>query len=379
MSQNDFTIDNQSFPATRADINSAIQALATLSSGSTAPATPFPNQFWMDTTTDPYVLKIRNSANNQWILVAEVNQTSVFFAITAYLFATSGTVTAPSISFTGDRDTGLYSVAGNTIGLTTNGTLRYQFGPNGELGVDSSADYGTAGYALVSNGSGSSPSWSLVSGVLLKAPRIITNTALTSYTTPAGCNSIYVEAIGGGGGGGGTVGYSAGQQGGGGGGGGSYCAKYFDSASGISPSTAYTIAVGTGGAGGSTSGGNGGTGGSTTFTVGATTITAGGGGGGGGVTATGASGSGGTGAGGTATNGDLNVRGGPAFVARTDTSGAGGCSFFGNGGNGRNSSGNGNSGAVYGSGGGGSASISVGTNYSGGAGADGLIRIWEYS
>ena len=34
MSQNDFTIANQTFPNTRADINSALQALASTSSGS---------------------------------------------------------------------------------------------------------------------------------------------------------------------------------------------------------------------------------------------------------------------------------------------------------------------------------------------------------
>jgi hypothetical protein len=373
MSQNDFTIDNQSFPATRADINSAIQALATLSSGSTAPATPFPNQFWMDTTTDPYVLKIRNSANNQWITVAEVNQTSVFFAITAYLFATSGTVTAPSISFTGDRDTGLYSVAGNTIGVTTNGTLRYQFGPNGELGVDSSADYGTSGYALTSNGTGASPSWSLVSGLLLKAPRIITNTATTSYTTPANCNAIYVECVGGGGGSGSVAGGTGVTQRSGGGGGGGYCAKYFDSVSGISPSTSYNITIGSGGLGSTNSGGtSGASGGATSITVGAVTLSANGGGGGSGVSGTSA-GTGSGGSGGGSTNGDYGISG-----QTGEAGGAGGSSHFGFGSPTRASPSGGGNGQSYGGGASGAYSNSASSQV-GGNGAQGLMKIWEYS
>ena len=58
MSQNDFTIANQTFPNTRADINSALQALASTSSGSSAPSTTFANQFWYDTSAN--TLYIRN-------------------------------------------------------------------------------------------------------------------------------------------------------------------------------------------------------------------------------------------------------------------------------------------------------------------------------
>jgi hypothetical protein len=38
MSQHDYTIANQGFPATRADINNALSAIATNNSGTTAPS-----------------------------------------------------------------------------------------------------------------------------------------------------------------------------------------------------------------------------------------------------------------------------------------------------------------------------------------------------
>lgn len=74
MSQNDMTIANQGFPATRSDINSALQALASTSSGSTAPSTTFANQLWYDDANN--ILKIRNEANSAWISILTLNQST---------------------------------------------------------------------------------------------------------------------------------------------------------------------------------------------------------------------------------------------------------------------------------------------------------------
>tara|TARA_R110001592_G_scaffold61921_2_gene189226 strand:- start:2662 stop:3723 length:1062 start_codon:yes stop_codon:yes gene_type:complete len=65
MSQNDFNIANQGFPSFRSDLNDALQALASNSSGATEPATTYAGQFWYDSTND--VLKFRNEANSAWI------------------------------------------------------------------------------------------------------------------------------------------------------------------------------------------------------------------------------------------------------------------------------------------------------------------------
>jgi len=74
MSQNDMTISNQGFPATRADINLALQALASTSSGATAPSTTFANQLWYDDANN--ILKIRNEANSAWISILTLNQST---------------------------------------------------------------------------------------------------------------------------------------------------------------------------------------------------------------------------------------------------------------------------------------------------------------
>lgn len=65
MSQNDMSIANASGATVRADINSALQALASQNSGSSAPSTTYANQWWHDDTND--IMKIRDEANANWI------------------------------------------------------------------------------------------------------------------------------------------------------------------------------------------------------------------------------------------------------------------------------------------------------------------------
>lgn len=245
----------------------------------------------------------------------------------------------------------------------------------GALGVGSSPSYGTAGQALVSGGTGAAPTWASLAGRLLRAPQILTS--LTSYTTPANCNAIYVEAVGAGGGGGASQTAATTYDAAGGGGSGAYCAKYFT----VTPSTTYTYAIGPAGAAG-TAGGNGGTGGTTTFTVGAVTLSAAGGTGGisyAAVSSSAVSLSPG-GVGGVATGGDINVNGTSGqfgIVAQTLVIGGGGApSFFGGGGDSSTNAAGGAGG--YGAGGGG-ASSGAGPDYSGGAGGQGVIRVWEYA
>jgi hypothetical protein len=79
MSQNDLVIDNQTFPATRADINNALQALGSTNSGSTAPTTTYANMLWYDTSNN--ILKIRAEANDAWISIGYLNQSTDTFSL----------------------------------------------------------------------------------------------------------------------------------------------------------------------------------------------------------------------------------------------------------------------------------------------------------
>ena len=67
MSQHDLDLANAAGVVFRADLNAALVALGTLSSGATAPGTTFAYQWWADTTTG--LLKIRNAANSAWVTV----------------------------------------------------------------------------------------------------------------------------------------------------------------------------------------------------------------------------------------------------------------------------------------------------------------------
>lgn len=78
MSQHDFNIDNQSAPAFRGDLNNALEALGTLSSGPTAPATTYANMQWYDTANN--ILKMRSEADDAWIDIGTLDQSTNTFA-----------------------------------------------------------------------------------------------------------------------------------------------------------------------------------------------------------------------------------------------------------------------------------------------------------
>jgi hypothetical protein len=110
MSQHDFNIANQTSAASRADINSALTALATLSSGATAPSTTYANMLWYDTANN--VLKIRNEADSNWINVGYLDQGSNAFRILddTQVMNTGGTQTG----LLGDQSTATWEAGTGT-------------------------------------------------------------------------------------------------------------------------------------------------------------------------------------------------------------------------------------------------------------------------
>lgn len=120
MSQHDFNIANQLFPATRADLNNAFVALASNSSGDAEPTTTYANQWWYETDTN--TLKLRNEANSAWIEIATLDQSSNnVLSITTQgltLGATAITATATEINIL-DALTRGSLIYGNPSGVTS--------------------------------------------------------------------------------------------------------------------------------------------------------------------------------------------------------------------------------------------------------------------
>ena len=118
MSQHDFNIANQSFPATRTDLNNALAALASNSSGDTEPGTTYANQWWYETDTN--ILKLRNEANNGWVdvITLDASMTASASELNQLDDITRGSILYGNASGATDR---LAAGAASTV-LTSDGT-----------------------------------------------------------------------------------------------------------------------------------------------------------------------------------------------------------------------------------------------------------------
>ena len=84
---------------------------------------------WADTTAG--IMKMRNGANSAWISLWELDGT--FIATDISLSA--GSAAAPSLFFTGDTNTGLFSPGADTVALATAGSNRLHITSAGLVGI----------------------------------------------------------------------------------------------------------------------------------------------------------------------------------------------------------------------------------------------------
>ena len=120
MATHDYVLDNASGANFRADINNALAAIVSNNSSSSEPSTKYAYQWWADTNEG--VLKIRNSSNDGWITLLQLDGT---------LTLEDGSASAPALGFRDDLNTGIFSSAADTLDVSCGGTTRGSFSSSG--------------------------------------------------------------------------------------------------------------------------------------------------------------------------------------------------------------------------------------------------------
>ena len=129
MATHDYVIANGTGAAVRSDLNGALAAIVSQNSSATEPSPSYAYQRWADTTAG--VMKMRNGANNAWISLYELDGT--FLAGDISLSA--GAAATPSLFFTGDTNTGIYSPGADQVAISTGGTGRLFVTSAGNVGI----------------------------------------------------------------------------------------------------------------------------------------------------------------------------------------------------------------------------------------------------
>ena len=120
MATHDYVLDNATGANFRADLNLALAAIVSNNSSSTEPSTKYAYQWWADTNDG--VLKIRNSGNDGWVTLLQLDGT---------LTLEDGSNSAPALGFRDDLNTGIFSSAADTLDITCGGTTRGSFSSTG--------------------------------------------------------------------------------------------------------------------------------------------------------------------------------------------------------------------------------------------------------
>jgi hypothetical protein len=221
-----YTIENASGANVRIDLNNVFAAIQSNNSKSSDLATSqcVAGMTFLNTTSN--ILKIRNSSNNGFTEIGSINSDNLGLlpraggTMTGVLkIDDSNSASTPALSFDTDPDTGLFRKAANKIGLSTGGVEQMFFDSDGITlqlqnnlrfaDADSShyiglsapgtisssftltlpaTDTPVAGYALVSNGSGTL-SWGVAGGASQGIFWENNQTVTSNYTITNGKNA----------------------------------------------------------------------------------------------------------------------------------------------------------------------------------------------
>ena len=129
MATHDYVIDNSTGANVRADINNVLQAILTNNSSSSAPSTTAAYMFWADTTSG--TLKIRNSSDNAWVELLQLDGT---------LTLEDGSASTPGLAFRDDLNTGIYSSGDDRFNIATAGVERMELNTTSTIFNEDGAD-----------------------------------------------------------------------------------------------------------------------------------------------------------------------------------------------------------------------------------------------
>lgn len=145
-------IENGTGSTVRADLNANFLALFQSNAGASEPAQMFKCQLWADETNS--LLKIRNTSNSDWITIGTLDTANLGLAtlsgpaFTGAVQIIDGTASSPSIQLTNDTDTGIFGAVAE-LKIATAGNHHYTF---------SNSFFTAAKPVSVADGSASAPS-----------------------------------------------------------------------------------------------------------------------------------------------------------------------------------------------------------------------------
>lgn len=173
MATHDYVINDQTTPAFRSDLNSALSAIVSNNSSTSEPASTYANMWWVDTTNN--YLKIRDKNDANWIIVGEMDVTNSRIKLISDSLQAASAGGIDILNSSGTKIIDLSVASQATAETGTNNTELMT--PLRTAQAITEQAKGLIDYALY--------------------------TSTSSFTVPSGTKKLIIKASGGGGGGGG--------------------------------------------------------------------------------------------------------------------------------------------------------------------------------
>jgi len=152
MSQNsvDFSADPNGTVLLDTLLTNQKQNILTNNSGSSRPTYVLAGTHWINTTTNPWVVNYYDGSSD--VKIGEINTSTHIF--TPYFG--DGSAATPSMTFDSDKDTGLYRIGTNILGIATNGVERVRIDASGDMTLQNylNANLGIRANTVAVNGFG---------------------------------------------------------------------------------------------------------------------------------------------------------------------------------------------------------------------------------